>query len=199
MEENKKNNLLIIIMALVIVCLLGYIVYTKFIQKSDTNTPKDNNTQEQGKNETSKEAHKSFAIKVQKSYSFTEKKNVDGETIDSTRRIDLLDNGTYCRYYEAETESHDCGTYVIDNDVLYVSSLLYGGNGSTKSLEDVKTDKYTVKENGLYEYNTNNLVYNVDNKNINTVNGGIIEELYDFLYDFDNLEYSTEQRKLIFG
>ena len=36
-------------MALIIICLVGYIVYAKFIQKNDSSESKSNNQQEQEK------------------------------------------------------------------------------------------------------------------------------------------------------
>ena len=47
--SNNTNKIVIILMALVIVGLVGYIVYIKFIQRENTGKPIDNNTQENGK------------------------------------------------------------------------------------------------------------------------------------------------------
>ncbi len=48
MQNNNGNNkILIILMALIIVGLAGYLVYEKFIQNSDSPAPKTGNTQEQ--------------------------------------------------------------------------------------------------------------------------------------------------------
>ena len=48
--QNNANKIVFTLMALIIVGLAGYIVYTKFIQKDDKPEPKPNNTQEQGNN-----------------------------------------------------------------------------------------------------------------------------------------------------
>ena len=45
-SQSNDSKALIIIMALIIIGLAGYIVYTKFIQKNDNPEPKPNNTQE---------------------------------------------------------------------------------------------------------------------------------------------------------
>lgn len=51
-QPTKSNNkVLFVVMALIIACLAGYIVYTKFIEK-ESDKPKDDNTQEQGNNST---------------------------------------------------------------------------------------------------------------------------------------------------
>ena len=42
-KTSNNKNVLIALMALIIICLVGYIVYAKFIQKNDTNAPKDIN------------------------------------------------------------------------------------------------------------------------------------------------------------
>lgn len=47
--SKQNNSILIILMALIIVALAGYIVYTNFIQKTDNVSPKDNNTEEKEK------------------------------------------------------------------------------------------------------------------------------------------------------
>ena len=47
--SKQNNSILIIVMALIIVALAGYIVYTNFIQKTDNVSPKDNNTEEKEK------------------------------------------------------------------------------------------------------------------------------------------------------
>ena len=50
-QPSKSNNkMLIVLMALIIVGLAGYIVYSKFIQKNDNHEPKPNDTQEQDNN-----------------------------------------------------------------------------------------------------------------------------------------------------
>ena len=48
--QNNTNKIVFALMALIIVGLAGYIVYTKFIQKDDKPEPKPNNTQEQDNN-----------------------------------------------------------------------------------------------------------------------------------------------------
>ena len=48
--QPNNNKILIILMALIIVVLAGYIVYVKFIQKGDNPEPKPNNTEENGIN-----------------------------------------------------------------------------------------------------------------------------------------------------
>ena len=40
--QHNNNKILIIIMALIIIGLVGYIVYAKFIQKNDSSEPKSN-------------------------------------------------------------------------------------------------------------------------------------------------------------
>ena len=50
----SNNKTLMILMALIIVCLAGYIVYAKFIQKGDNPEPKPTNTEENG-NQTNNE------------------------------------------------------------------------------------------------------------------------------------------------
>ena len=50
METKKKNNsVLVILLVLIILALVGYIVYTQFLNKDDNDKPKDNNVEEQGK------------------------------------------------------------------------------------------------------------------------------------------------------
>lgn len=49
LDKMNNRNIMIIIMALVIVCLAGYIVYIKFIDKMP-DKPKEGNAQEQGNN-----------------------------------------------------------------------------------------------------------------------------------------------------
>ena len=49
-SQSNNNKVLIIVMALIIAGLAGYIVYTKFIQKNDNSEPKPNNTQEKESN-----------------------------------------------------------------------------------------------------------------------------------------------------
>lgn len=47
---NNTNKVVFVLMTLIIVGLVGYIVYTKFIRKDDKPEPKPNNTQEQENN-----------------------------------------------------------------------------------------------------------------------------------------------------
>ena len=49
---NNTNKIVFILMALIIVCLVGYIMYTKFIQKNDNPETKPNNTQENNNTQT---------------------------------------------------------------------------------------------------------------------------------------------------
>ncbi len=49
-QVQSNNKILIILMALIIVGLAGYIVYAKFIQKGDNPEPKPTNTEENGNN-----------------------------------------------------------------------------------------------------------------------------------------------------
>ena len=47
LNQNNNSKIIITVMALIIIGLVGYIIYTKFIQKSDNLEPKTDNTQEQ--------------------------------------------------------------------------------------------------------------------------------------------------------
>ena len=76
-KTNKQNNsILIIVMALIIVALAGYIVYIKFIQKTESVNPKDNNTEEKEKKV------EDIVVEYGKQYKITEKvtyKSKDGK------------------------------------------------------------------------------------------------------------------------
>ena len=56
--SNNNNKIVFALMALIIVGLAGYIVYTKFIQKDDKPEPKPNNTQEQENNNSNQNEEK---------------------------------------------------------------------------------------------------------------------------------------------
>ena len=85
-QPNKKNNnnFLIVIMAFIIVCLLGYIVYTKFIQNNNSYEPKTDNTQDNSNSQTGD-------INTQ-------------EDIDNNQNIETQDNSKYKNFDEVVTE-----------------------------------------------------------------------------------------------
>ena len=116
-NQVNNNNVLIIIMALIILGLAGYIVYTKFIQKSENSELKPNDTQE-------KECNCSTSCL--------------GEKITSVKEIKLTTTNQDIKIGEKtyKIKTDDEGILYIDNEKVYV----YGNDFAPSNV--YLTDKY---------------------------------------------------------
>lgn len=161
-QQSKGNNkLLVVLMTLIILCLVGYIVYTKFIQKSDTDTSKDNNTQEKDHNNQQTDntnngvSKKLISLKgscndVSEAYNNI---NVNLKKIESeyTCQYELKINGKKISTDEAlEVESFE----FYDN---YVIAFTTSDGGSSIYLVDTKNTNYDTY-NGIEYHHTEDIV-----------------------------------------
>ena len=119
-KTNKQNNsILIIVMALIIVALAGYIVYIKFIQKTESVSPKDNNTEEK------ENVVEDITEEYGKQYNITEK--VTYKSKDGKNEIVIEPNGDgYYAYFNGKK----FGAGVLKNGkYLLVEGFEIGKNG----------------------------------------------------------------------
>ena len=180
-----------IILGMVLLISIGMNIYAAFFDNDGkcTKTNKcvqeqhtqDETNQSENKIADSNEIANQLGIKVLKGYISEGIDKGDfgyGEEVEVhwSDRLMLLDNGTYSRYFQGDTANRDYGVYYIEGDILYIHSLLEGGNGSTESFQKVETIKYWIHKDGLYDKN-NKMVYKVSNNDVGKLESGLIGSL----------------------
>ena len=159
-EPKKNNSILIIIMALIIVGLAGYIIYTKLIQKTPEK-PVDNNTEEKAENNKQEENNTEENNEQEENNTSNENNsNIEGVTYKSkdgkkTLKINKRDtNKQGEEYYPAEYNGTKLNLYFeyYDKYSSFYGDKVNGNsqcgeyffivNNETKELIDTKNEKY---------------------------------------------------------
>ena len=148
-QPSKGNNkMLIVLMVLIIVGLVGYFVYTKFIQKPDPITPKDNNTQEKDDNVLDNNTdeivfegeNQSFVLKGDTIY-----------TYDSNKK--LISEKKYDKVIRGSDETRGYIALVYDNNSYYLidkaGKMIKLTKDNTYSISDKEVEIYK-KDNDSY-------------------------------------------------
>ena len=183
-------------MALIIACLAGYIVYTKFIQKDDntastptnmeeSGNPKTNNNQiaeTQGNQETTNYSDWTSYI-LSQSNLIVKAIRYDCDDESNNKTVDLTieqlkaffdknkDNGLI-HFIMDGTGDSECGDYL---------SLSYSSNGKTESLEIQENRLWAITDSKLYDVLTNSNI-RIDDTNCTAEN----KECYSGYYGFNN-------------
>ena len=131
-NNNGNNKVLIVAMALIIVGLVGYIVYTKFIQKSDNSGFKTDSTQEQdrknsnGNNETdnsSNNKQQTNDSQITKLERYELSKNDREFTIGNKKiKIKATNNNVYVDNKVATYYGVNASVYITNKFILIVDS-----------------------------------------------------------------------------
>ena len=180
--SNNTNKIVFALMALIIVGLAGYIVYTKFIQKDDKTEPKPNSTHEEEKKNINYDV---LNYQCKNEY-------CDGEDYINVKQL-LNANDTVIGIYGGKDfKNHvvrlksasgnqylylvDDGEYYFKNDNYYETSLIYEGYEN-----DGKNDRF------IYDYNYAIVHQKTENKDgYNTK-----------IYSFKNKRYVLEMDEYI--
>lgn len=132
-SNNNTNKIVFVLIALVIVGLVGYIVYTKFIQKNDKSETKPNNTQEQGNNNSessnTKDGNSSKELLIEYKDDF---KNGD-------KKISYKCKNDDCRTFYINSAFYSTGNEF--DAVIYDGGKYYIFNYNDKSLTQVNIPK----------------------------------------------------------
>lgn len=180
MQNNNGNNkILIILMALIIVGLVGYIVYAKFIQKDDNTEPKPNNTQE-------------------------EKTNVNSDVLNYQCKGEYCSDEDYANIKQLLKISDPVKGLYAGNDYKYHVVILEGSSGN-KYLYSADDDNYYFKNDNVWEIELIYEGYENDGKKDITIydyNYAVIHQKtgnnvgYKFantkIYSFKNKKYVVE-------
>ena len=182
--QNNTNKIVFALMALIIVGLAGYIVYTKFIQKDDKSEPKSSNTQEQ-ENNNSQDGNSNTQeqeVKTNANYAVLnyqcKNEYCDGEDRINVKQL-LKTNDTVKTIYDDKNHKH----HVI---------LLENNNGNVY-LYLVDEDKYYFKDNNYHQ--------------VEIINGGYEDDTYIYDYNYaivhqhitkhyENTDYNTSNSKI---
>ena len=166
LTQNNTNKIVFALMALIIVGLAGYIVYTKFIQKDDKPEPKPNNTQEQDNNtvlDLSQISTKSFKIidfEPEKLEELKGEKTFEDYSHDSKLQVIVNE--------EKATITYKSENLNISKSFDNVNKVVYSNYGNCSSAFFV----FVFSNNKVYLINVTNRIDEVTEKNI-------VEEIKD--------------------
>ena len=126
--SNNTNKIVFVLMALIIVGLVGYIVYTKFIQKSDSHKPND--TQEQENNNSNQNDENNNSSENNESSSSNENSQQETNNSSSTNIV-----GT---------------TYKTKDGKKSLKILKKNGDGYSAEYNDTKLDIHEYQNHNKY-------------------------------------------------
>ena len=160
-KTSNNKNVLIALMALIIICLVGYIVYAKFIQKNDTNAPKDINNQQT--DNTNKELENNNTGISKKLISLKSSCNGISETYNNiTVELKKIESEYRCQY-----ELKINGKKISADEAIEVESIEFYDNyvivfttsdgGSSIYLVDTKNTNYDTYD-GVEYHHTEDIV-----------------------------------------
>lgn len=175
---NNTNKIVIILMAIVIVGLVGYIVYIRFIQRENMEKPIDNNTQENGKQNSETEKNDKNNSKQNNNSSNIKLEGLTFKTSDGKNTLKIVSKNDS----EAKSKANNGGLHIDDEfDYFgyYNDKIMLIFNDNPDGLEvNSNTLKYVVLggQNGQYGQcrDSNGFIVNiVDNELVNLSKGSV--------------------------
>ena len=199
--QNNTNKIVFVLMALIIVVLAGYIVYTKFIQKNANPESKPNDMQEQGNNNSQEENTNYEVLNYQ-----CKNKFCDGEDHINVKQL-LKTSDTVKTIYDDKNHKHhvillenpnngSVYLYLVDEDKYYFKNDNYQQvgiiNGGYEDSAYIYDYNYAIVHQHITKH-YENTDYNTSNSKIFDLKNGKYVFEADEYYDFSYSEYENQR------